>query len=522
MQYASRREFLKFLGRGAVVAATSNSFDVLANSFGNGGWVPKSITPNSSDDLVLAPGLKYNIIAKFADPLRDNLSFGTNNDYLAFFPDKDGKSGLLWVNHESLKPLFVSGFAEKDKTLKTRPQVEAEMHSVGGSIIKIKQDEKGQWGLVKNHPDNKRLDAKTLIPFAWDEPIAGFRRAQGTFANCAGGITPWGTVLTCEENYDTFYGERNHETGELLRKGNLGWEQYFNNPPEHYGWVVEVNPKTGDAKKLIALGRCSHECATVFQTKSGRLVVYTGDDANDQCLYKFISERPGSLERGELFVADTINGKWLSLDFNKQEVLKNKFKSQTEVLVRLREAAALVGGTPLDRPEDIEIDPANGNVYVTLTNNKPKGNLFGSILKIEEGDPDKLGTSFKASTFLAGGEATGFACPDNLAFDPKGNLWFTSDMAGSSMNKGEYAPFKNNGLFMVPMKGKNAGKAIRIASAPIDAEFTGPFFTADGKTLFLSVQHPGEESKTLEKLTSNWPEGGSAIPKSAVVAITGF
>lgn len=518
MKYANRREFLKFLGRSATLVAITPNFYASAEP----AWKPIPLSPSSADDLLLSEGLSYNVVAKYGDKLRDQLSFGTHNDYLAFFPNKDGKSGLLWVNHESLDPMFVSNFTEKDLSLKTRDQVEKEMASVGGSIIYIKKDAKGIWQMVANHPENKRLDAKTLIPFAWDQPIAGLRRAQGTFANCAGGVTPWGTVLTCEENYDTFYGERDFETGAIKRKGRLGWEQYHQNPPEHYGWVVEVNPKTGDAKKLVALGRCSHECATVYQSKNGRLVVYMGDDANDQCIYKFISDKPKSLERGELFVADTKQGKWISLDIEKQPKLKEKFGSQTEVLIRLREAVAIVGGTPQDRPEDIEIDPFNGNVYITLTNNKPKGNLFGSILKIEEDDSDKLGTTFKAATFLAGGNATGFACPDNLAFDPNGNLWFTSDMSGSSMNKGAYAPFKNNGLFMVPMKGKDAGKAIRIASAPIDAELTGPVFTPDGKTLFLSVQHPGEESPSLDQLTSHWPEGNGAIPKSAVVAISGF
>jgi secreted PhoX family phosphatase len=154
-----------------------------------------------------------------------------------------------------------------------------------------------------------------------------------------------------------------------------------------------------------------------------------------------------------------------------------------------------------------------------LTNNIPKADFVGSILKIEEESSDKTGKSFKSDTFLAGGPEMGFACPDNMAFDPKGNLWFTSDMSGSMMNKNEhYKAFGNNGLFVFNAK---EDVVVQVASAPMDAEFTGPFFSPDGKSLFLSIQHPGETSKSLDSLTSHWPDGGSAIPRSAVIIISG-
>ena len=202
-------------------------------------------------------------------------------------------------------------------------------------------------------------------------------------------------------------------------------------------------------------------------------------------------------------------------------MLQKKFKNQTEVLIHLREAARMLGGTPLDRPEDIEIDPVNGNVLVALTNNTTVNNYFGSILKIEETDGKHDSLTFKSDTYLAGGEETGFACPDNMAFDRAGNLWFTSDMSGSAMHKKPYTAFKNNGLFVVPRSGDQAGEVIQIASAPRDAELTGPWFSPDGKTLFLSVQHPGENSTSLTNLTSNWPLGGIEMPKPAVVTIQG-
>jgi secreted PhoX family phosphatase len=282
--------------------------------------------------------------------------------------------------------------------------------------------------------------------------------------------------------------------------------------------VVEINPKTGEAKKLISIGRFAHEAATVRQGKDGRCVVYSGDDSNDQFIYKFISSQKNSLERGTLHVADTKNGKWIPL-VHSDPRLGKVFKDQTEILINCREAGALVGATPQDRPEDIEIDPITGDVLIACTNNKPQGRPHGKILKIREKNNDPFSLTFTSETFLEGGEKGGFASPDNLAFDPKGNLWFTTDMSGSDMHKGALQNFGNNGLFVVMREGALKGIPIQMASAPTDSEFTGPLFSPDGKTLFLSVQHPGELSKSKEDLTSHWPSGG--IPRSGVVTLQG-
>jgi len=138
-----------------------------------------------------------------------------------------------------------------------------------------------------------------------------------------------------------------------------------------------------------------------------------------------------------------------------------------------------------------------------------------------ENDNDPLALRFDYDIFMAGGPETGFACPDNLAFDPAGNLWMTSDISGSRIGAGEYESFGNNGLFFIPMQGEQAGQVVQVASAPVDAELTGPSFSPDGKTLFLSVQHPGERSSAQRGLTSHWPDGGDTIPRPSVVTITG-
>ena len=490
--------------------------------------VLKSINPSEKDDLVLANGLHYHPIIKWGDPINKFDTFGFNNDFTCFIPldDKNPKDGLLWVNHEYMNPLFVSDYNYRNKNQKrTKEQVDKEMYQVGGSIVRIKE-ENGTWNVVENDPLNRRITAKTPMKINWDRPIKGETIAIGTLANCSGGITPWKTFLTCEENYDNFYGETIYDQNNKPQhkpSTYYKWEQFYTYPPEHYGWVVEINSKDGSSQKHIALGRFAHECCTLYELEDKRVVAYSGDDANDEHLYKFISSTPSSLKEGTLYVADTINGKWLPLDWEQQPLLKQQFKNQTEVLIRAREASKLLGATPLNRPEDIEIDPISGNILISLTNNKPKKDFHGSILKIEETNGKFDALTFSASTYIAGGKETGFTCPDNLAFDLAGNLWITSDISGSSMNKkdNQYTAFKNNALYVIPRHGKDTGNVIRVASAPKDAELTGPWFSPDGKTLFLSVQHPGEQTKDITNPTSTWPFDEDNIPKPAVVAISG-
>lgn len=383
----------------------------------------------------------------------------------------------------------------------------------------------GSWRPVKNHPLNRRLDATTPIAINSPAPIAGSFQAIGTLGNCGGGVTPWGTVLSCEENYQDYYGDivfkSRYSRKSKFPKHYLQWNKFYDLPPEHYGWVVEVNPQTGKAQKLTALGRFAHESATAVQAKDGRCVVYSGDDKTNECLYKFISAHPNSLEQGTLYVADVKNGIWIPLDIKLKSELAEKFDSQLELLIYTRKASRVVGGSRLDRPEDIVINPHDGSVLVALTKNLKNLNFYGSLLRIEEQDADPLSLSFEATTFIAGGRQSGFANPDNMAFDKSGNLWMTSDISEKVVDKGPYKGLGNNGLFYIPMYGSNAGKAYRVASAPVDAEFTGPCFSTDGSTLFLSVQHPGGSSESLQYLTSHWPDGDNSIPKPAVVTIRG-
>lgn len=517
----NRRDFLKFTGRGAALllaASCASPFERLALSKTR----LIELLPSIEDTLKLAPGFTSKVLISWGDSINiTGEQFGFNNDFIAYVP-LNTNEGLMWINHEYVHPLFVSGHIIDDNYIrKTKEQAIIEMKAVGGSIIHIKKVN-DEWIVLKDSVYNRRLDAFTKIPFSNNTEVYGAQIAIGTLANCAGGVTPWNTFLTCEENYQNFFGEAVYEKdGSRIHqnaKWQMGWDIHYSYPPEHYGWVVEINPRSGEAKKLVSLGRFSHEGACTVRALDGRVVVYMGDDANDECFFKFISDSKDSLDSGTLYVANLESGKWLPLDM-KNPLLKKKFKNQTELLIRTREAAHLVNGTKLDRPEDCKIDPITGHIYLNCTNNVPANRPFGSIHKFIEKNNDYGSLEFESSVFIFGGEKSKISCPDNLAFDTKGNLWVTNDISEDEIGSERYKVFGNNALFYIPMSGEHKGLAFRVVQAPNDAELTGPCFSDDGRTLFLSVQHPGAKTKDLKKLTSNWPDGGNQIPRPAVVAI---
>ncbi|MGE4131231.1 MAG: PhoX family phosphatase [Bdellovibrionales bacterium] len=524
--HKNRRDFLQFMGR-TLAASTLISTLPACRTATKVVGPPMPFTPllpTRADDLKLAEGFRYQIVLKWGQKLNSKGdTFGFNNDYIAYRPlsNESPDEGLMWVNHEYHDPYYVSGWRPGQP--RTVAQFNIERKSMGGTIAHIYKVD-GRWQLKEDSPYNRRIDGTTPIPFVTERPIMGHRKSMGMLGNCAGGVTPWGTILTCEENYQNFVGEAVIKDGKRVIEvwdKYLDWTSGLKLPPEHYGWVVEVDLKTGKAKKHTALGRFCHECATCVVAPDGRTVVYSGDDTENEHLYKFISRKAGSLDEGELYVADTINGHWLPISRAKDARLKKEFPNHTEMMIQTRKAAKIVGATPLDRPEDIEIDPVSKNIFVALTNNPDKGNSFGSIMRLMEADNNPLSMEFKTETFLAGGPETGFACPDNMVFDRKGNLWMTNDMSGKVMFKGEYQNFGCNGLFFIPLSGPHAGRAMQVASSPRGAEMTGPCFSADGQTLFVSIQHPGERAHLREDMVSHWPDGGDSVPSPAVVAISG-
>lgn len=548
-----------------------------------------------TDTLRVADGHVADVLLAWGDPIRkgasdfhhntisaeaQELQFGYNNDFIAYMPLSDSSThGLLCVNHEYTTASRM--FADYNGT-KTREQAAVELSAHGHSVVEIKRDAKGKWEPVLGSSFNRRLSARTTY-FTLTGPAAGSPRLRtsqdasgtsviGTLGNCAGGKTPWGTVLVAEENFNVYFSGNAAGTSEYdnhrrygVGGSGYGWDKFyprFNvnselNEANRFGWVVEYDPYNPalPPKKRTALGRFKHESATVCLCPKGHVVVYSGDDEKFQFLYRFVSRdawREGGakvnktlLDEGILYVAKFDENKlvWLPLVFGEGPLnQKQGFSSQADVLIETRRAAELMGATPMDRPEDIEIHPTTGAVYVSLTNNADrdevnsanprKKNKNGHIIELQpplrEGKPGHAAHEFKWDIFmLAGTEADGawyqgknveqqyLSCPDNLAIDANGDLWVATD--------GQPHVIKAcDSLYRVPVTGPSRGVPRRFLNAPRGAEVTGPEFTPDATTLFVSIQHPAEEgNSSYDNPTTRWPApANSALPpRPAVVAI---
>ncbi|HYE40210.1 MAG TPA: PhoX family phosphatase, partial [Ramlibacter sp.] len=456
----------------------------------------------------------------------------------------------------------------------------------------VEQGAGGAWRMVRPSRYARRITATT--PFALGGPAAGhplMRTAAdpaghtvlGTFANCAAGRTPWGTYLSGEENFRNYFAAGPQRDAHQRRWG-LGRNDFYRwsehderfdaakhpNEPHRFGWVVEVDPMdpASTPVKRTALGRAAHEGAWVAVTRAGRAVVYSGEDARNESIYKFVSRdriRPASggltaaqanrdlLDHGTLYVARFDadgTGAWLPLVHGLGPLTPaNGFADQGEVVVKARQASDALGATPMDRPEWLAIDPFSGTVYCALTSNADRGqpgmpgpdaanpragNTHGHILRWNEGG-DFDGTCFRWSHLVLAGdpgqeraEARGnirgdlFACPDGLAFDERGLLWIQTDAHASQMHKGEFANMGSNQMLACDV---GTGEMRRFLTGPVNCEITGMAMTPDGRTMFVNVQHPGENPRGRSdpddpQRFSGWPDyavGGR--PRSSTVAI---
>ncbi|MEM9178583.1 MAG: PhoX family phosphatase [Pseudomonadota bacterium] len=513
--------------------------------------------------------------------------FGYNNDYLGFVALAAGaqgeQRGLLCVNHEYVSSLLMQpGLASNYPETMTREVCLTEMAAHGGSVVELALTDSG-WAPVVGSPYNRRITAHQT-PMTLTGPVAGSDRVKtqedpdgltvaGTMNNCAGGITPWGTWLMAEENFNgNFLGEIADDHPEKANHDRYGvaggwfqWGRHFDrydiakepNEPNRFGWVVEVDPKdpTSTPKKRTAMGRFKHEGAESVIAPDGRVVVYMGDDQRFDYLYKFVSagrfdaaNPPANhdlLEDGTLYVARFEEDgwiDWLPLTFGQGLLTpENGFESQADVLIETRLAADLLGATPMDRPEDVEPDPRSGKVWVMLTNNNRRtedelnpanpraNNLYGHIIEISEPDGDFTATQSRWDILVQCGDPNvaeigatwnpltsdqgWFGSPDNCAVDPSGRLWVATDG-----NPGTGAA---DGIWAMETTGERRGASRAFFRAPIGAEVCGPRFTDDGETLFVAVQHPGDGSgATFENPTTRWPdfEDGKP-PRPSVVAI---
>jgi secreted PhoX family phosphatase len=604
----SRRSVLQF-SLGAMLASAmplSSAATMLRNQSQLLGFTPIP-TADLLDEVVVPEGYRAEVFYRWGDPISDGPAFnmdasnsaadqmqqaGMHHDALQYFPLPKGSEnndhGLLVMNHEylDLDVIHTDGSHKHSPETYTADKVAKEQNAHGVSLIEVRQ-ENGEWQIVRPSTYARRLTANT--PMQISGPAAGHelmktradpegKNVLGTFNNCANGKTPWGTYLTCEENFHYYFvadpkHSRDAETKRRWQRYKLGfsyygWQQFdarFDldkepNEANRFGWVVEFDPYNPQSipVKRTALGRFAHENVAHKIGRDGRLAFYSGDDSKFEYIYKFITRDAwdGSLgahhgrllDDGILYVArfeEDGSARWLPLLFGENGLTtENGFVDQADVLVHARAAADIVGATKMDRPEWITVHPHNDQVFVSLTNNSDRGqqdnvgkdaanprnqNLFGHIIKFSEADA--TATEFSWQVFVLAGEGKGeqFANPDGLYIDDRGVLWIQTDVSSSVMNDGQFKEFGNNQMLAADPA---TGEIRRFLTGPVGCEVTGVIMTPDMKTMWVNIQHPGEMLDVLQRrginkspqnpnAASNWPDHHpNGRPRSATVLIS--
>lgn len=621
-QALSRRGVLRAGALGALVAGagvTMGAAPALADPGrsgpprGKGGLGFEPVAPNKADALTVPKGYKSSAVVRWGDPVLpgapafdfDNqtaeaqaMQFGYNCDYVTLF-EMNRNRGLLWVNHEYTdENLMFRGYT--DGTAATEEQIKIAMAAHGGSVVEVERVRNtGEWKLVTNgrRRYNRRITVST--PMRFSGPAAGSDllktaadpkgvKPVGMLNNCAGGTTPWGTVLTAEENFNQYFvngdkvpeAQKPYITRYSIPSGTAGRrfdriEERFDlekhpNEVNRFGWIVEIDPFDPDSTpiKRTALGRFAHEAATTTISRDGRLVAYMGDDSRFEYVYKFVSKgryikghdrhNRTLLDEGTLYVARFTgdspkeeldgsgklpsdgafdgSGEWIPLVSGDRSFVEGM--TAAEVLVYTRAAADKVSATKMDRPEDMERNPVTGGVYIALTNNSNRtpaqvdeanpraANKHGHVVELIEQRDDAAAKKFSwsvplvcgdpndPSTYFAGFDKTKvspISCPDNLAFDPDGNLWISTD--GNALGT-------NDGLFVMPVKGKERGYVRQFLTVPVAAETCGPLISDDQLSVWVAVQHPGEaDGATPDQPASRWPDGEGSQPRPSVAVV---
>ncbi len=570
----------------------------------------RSLPVSSADTVTVPPGYTARAFYKWGDPVgvagkmpafqpdagnsaRDqSYQAGMHHDGMAYFPlpqgSRNSDHGLLALNHEYVDNglLFPDGTANwnLDKVRKSQ-------NAMGISVVEVKRGPSGQWQVQRPSTYARRITPYTPMDISGPARGHALMRTEedpsgthllGTMQNCANGQTPWGTYLTCEENWSDIFVAPRKPTQLEKRYGILDVDEAYRwhefdarfdtsktpNEPNRFGWVVEIDPYEPHSTpvKHSALGRFKHEGATVTIAPDGRVVVYSGDDQRFEYIYKFVSKNrydPNDraankrlLAEGTLYVArfkENGEGEWLPLVHGQNGLTAdNGFADQGEVLVKTRLAADKLGATKMDRPEWIAVDPyRSGSVYCTLTNNDQRGttgkpgpdaanpradNRFGHIMHWQEAQGDATSTRFDWDILVLAGrrdtrdsnhrsnvQDLDFGSPDGLSFDHRGVLWIQTDVSASTINAKVYTGMGNNQM-LATVPGTNEYR--RFLTGPNGSEITGIAFTPDNRTLFINIQHPGEpkegDTDPADPMAiSNWPDGPhGGRPRAATVVIT--
>ncbi len=587
----SRRGFLGALAFGSGAAAMGlgtaanlfSSTSLQAQEAGRFAFSPVGI---ATDATVHVPeGYTWDILVKWGDKLFSDAAdfshetgipvassdrvFGENTDGMELFVIGDKQ--VIAVNSEYVNPKINLPHTE-DGTPQTADDVTILQNFQGVTVMEVTEGENG-WQLVVDSPLNRRITHKTEMRLSG--PAAGHdllkteadpsgTKSFGTFNNCGAGKTPWGTYLTCEENFNGYFGstDASFELPADYKRYGIGLESRYAyekfderfdiskhvNEPRRAGYVVEIDPAdpTSTPVKRTALGRFKHENAACALAPNGQVVVYMGDDERGEFLYKFVSngvytpggETDGLLDDGTLYVAkfsDDGTGEWLAL------TPETTGMSMEEICVFSRMAGSKVGATTMDRPEWVAVNPVAVEAYCALTNNKNRGlktnaggdetpvggpnpreaNNYGQIVRWYPEDDDHASAAFKWDLFVMAGNpevhagtpyagsdnvnvGNMFNAPDGMMFDSSGLLWIQTD--GDYKNEGDFAGMGNNQMLVGDPV---SGRIERFMTVPYGSEVTGITWSADRRTVFVGVQHP----------KAPFPDGEGKLARSAVIAV---
>lgn len=368
------------------------------------------------EHMVLPPTHDWQMLIRTGDSLTTGGVMPVNSDFTGYVPILgSSRHGYLSVSSEAIPG--------------------------GVTVLEIEYDSlSGLWGILNSHKvDFSAFEDSGLV---------------GTARNCSGAVTPWGTVITCEEQQSYL---------------DLNQDGYFD-----LGWAIEINPVTHTVvdhdrdhipDKLWALGNFRHENAAFA---SDSVTVYQGeDDVGHGFLFKFVAHQPMQLDSGDLFVLQVTgdSGVWLQVP-NVSQWDRNR-----TVFI-----ADSVGGTKFYRIEDVEIGP-DGKVYFAST--------FASRVYrfLDLGDSVQQFEIFIDYGQLPvqhrnGVSAIQFAVPDNLVFDGEGNLWVAQDGSG-------------NHLLVFGPGHTTISPDVRVFTTAVrGSEPTGMTFSPDFRFLFMSFQHP--------------------------------
>ncbi|WFB50884.1 PhoX family protein [Vibrio coralliilyticus] len=597
----SRRRFLA--GTAAVGAGAFLSLNPITKAFAadkKSALLNFDAVPASTEDAIIVPkGYKATPLLSWGDPIfadapefdpsgkQDSKAqlrqFGDNTDGMSLFPIAKDRA-VIAVNNEYTNYEYL--FDHGGKAM-TADDVMKSQAAHGVTVFEIVKSG-GEWKLDKNGKRNRRITAATEMKLTG--PAAGHdlmktkldptgMKPLGTFNNCANGQTPWGTYLTCEENFNGYFGtsgsaevsDDHVRYGVEPKPSKYQWhdtDERFDvakhpNEPHRFGWVVEIDPNdpTSTPLKRTALGRFKHENAALLINDDGHVVVYLGDDERGEHLYKFVSKnkyQPGNntanrdlLEEGTLYVAKFEmddaelkgKGQWLELTYGKNGLTKeNGFHDQAEVVTFARRAATQVGATTMDRPEWVAVHPDNQHVFCTLTNNKNRGvkegqpvggpnprkeNHYGQIVRWVPQGGDHTSEGFEWDLYLIAGnpkvhKGNLYAGSENINED---NMFNSPDGIGFDkagrlwiQTDGNYSnkgDFAGQGNNQMLCGDPMTGEVRRFLTGPVACEITGLTFSEDYKTMFVGVQHPGEKGAP-----SHFPAGGNSKPRSTIMAIT--